>query len=304
MLNSMTGYGRSEQHNGLFACKVEIRSVNNRFIEINTRLPKFLAALELPIKKLIKSRCARGSFDLFLNLENNSESSANSEVKPNLRMASQYFEAFKQIKEELGLSGDIPIDALLDLKDIIKTEPLTLDASHESIILETVEQALSALIEMRREEGENLQADLAERLQGIRQLAGSIKERQPVVLEEYRKRLQDKIKTLTEGIELDPTRLAQETALLADRCDISEEITRLESHLEQFSDLFQKGGPMGRKLEFIIIAVLVLALVYFAYDQDHRFQIGGLSGFPACDRDQKPPGKDQGTAPEHRIIVR
>ena len=251
MLNSMTGYGRSEQHNGLFACKVEIRSVNNRFIEINTRLPKFLAALELPIKKLIKSRCARGSFDLFLNLENNSESSANSEVKPNLRMASQYFEAFKQIKEELGLSGDIPIDALLDLKDIIKTEPLTLDASHESIILETVDQALSALIEMRREEGENLQADLAERLQGIRQLAGSIKERQPVVLEEYRKRLQDKIKTLTEGIELDPTRLAQETALLADRCDISEEITRLESHLEQFSDLFQKGGPMGRKLEFI-----------------------------------------------------
>jgi uncharacterized protein (TIGR00255 family) len=251
MLNSMTGYGRSEQHNGHFACKAEIRSVNNRFIEINTRLPKFLTALELPIKKLIKSRCARGSFDLFLNLENNDEPSANSEVKPNLRMASQYFEAFKQIKEELGLSGDIPIGALLDLKDIVKTEPLTFNASHESMILETVEQALSALIEMRREEGENLQADLAERLQGIRQLAGSIKERQPVVLEEYRNRLQEKIKTLTGGIELDETRLAQETALLADRCDISEEITRLESHLEQFNDLFQKNGPLGRKLEFI-----------------------------------------------------
>jgi uncharacterized protein (TIGR00255 family) len=251
MLNSMTGFGRSEQHNGHFACKAEIRSVNNRFIEINTRLPKFLAALELPIKKLIKSRCARGSFDLFLSLETSDESSADTVVKPNLGMASQYFQAFKQIKDELGLSGDIPIDALLNLKDIIKTEPLTLDTSHESMIMETVEQAVSDLIEMRREEGKNLQADLAERLQGIRQLAASIQERQPAVLEEYRNRLREKIKTITEGIELDETRLAQETALMADRCDISEEITRLGSHLEQFNDLFQKDEPLGRKLEFI-----------------------------------------------------
>lgn len=247
----MTGYGRSEQHNGHFTCRAEIRSVNNRFIEINIRLPKYLAALELPIKKLIKSKCARGSFDLFLNMEKNDDSSADLEVKPNLGMASQYFKAFKQIKEELGLAGEIPIEALLDMKDIIKTEPPTVDESQESMILETVEAALSSLIEMRREEGENLQTDLAGRLKGIRQLTESIRERQPVVLEEYRSRLQEKIKTLTEGIELDETRLAQETALLADRCDISEEITRLGSHLEQFNNLFQKEGALGRKLEFI-----------------------------------------------------
>lgn len=251
MLNSMTGYGRSEQHNGHFACKAEIRSVNNRFIEINIRLPKYLAALELPIKKLIKSKCARGSFDLFLNLEKNDDSSADLEVKPNLGMASQYFKAFKQIKEELGLAGEIPIEALLDMKDIIKMEPLTVDESQESMILETVAAALSSLIEMRREEGENLQTDLAGRLKGIRQLTETIRERQPVVLEEYRNRLHEKIKTLTEGMELDETRLAQETALLADRCDISEEITRLGSHLEQFNNLFQKEGALGRKLEFI-----------------------------------------------------
>lgn len=247
----MTGYGRSEQHNGHFTCRAEIRSVNNRFIEINIRLPKYLAALELPIKKLIKSKCARGSFDLFLNMEKNDDSSADLEVKPNLGMASQYFKAFKQIKEELGLAGEIPIEALLDMKDIIKTEPPTVDESQESMILETVAAALSSLIEMRREEGENLQTDLAGRLKGIRQLTESIRERQPVVLEEYRSRLQEKIKTLTEGIELDETRLAQETALLADRCDISEEITRLGSHLEQFNNLFQKEGALGRKLEFI-----------------------------------------------------
>ena len=251
MLNSMTGYGRSENQNGIFTCKAEIRSVNNRFIEINTRLPKYLAALELPIKKLIKSKCARGSFDLFLNLEKNDDSGADLAVKPNLGLATQYFEAFKQIRDKLGLADNMPIEALLSLKDIIKTEPMTLDTSQEAMVLETVEEALSALIDMRQEEGANLQKDLADRLQGIQQLAQSIQERQPVVLEEYRNRLKDKLKTLTEGMELDETRLAQETALLADKSDISEEIIRLGSHLEQFNDLFETQGPIGRKMEFI-----------------------------------------------------
>jgi uncharacterized protein (TIGR00255 family) len=247
----MTGYGRSEKQNGQFACKAEVRSVNNRFIEVNTRLPKFLSALELPLKKLIKSKCARGSFDLFLTLEKEDAAGADLEIKPNLSLATQYFEAFKKIKDELGLAGDMPIEALLGVKDIIKTEPLTLDTSQEEMILETVEDALSALIKMRQEEGNNLQRDLVGRLQEIHQLAQKIQERQPVVLEEYRNRLKDKIKTLTEGMELDETRLAQETALMADRCDISEEITRLGSHFEQFNAMFEKAGPIGRKMEFI-----------------------------------------------------
>ena len=251
MLNSMTGYGRSEKQNGIFACKAEIRSVNNRFIEINTRLPKFLSALELPLKKLIKSKCARGSFDLFLTLEKDDATGADLEVKPNLGLATQYHEAFKQIKEILGLKGDLPLEALLGMKDIIKAVPLTLDTSQEEMILKTTEEALSALIKMRQEEGDNLRKDLTGRLQDIHQLIQSIQGRQPVVLQEYRSRLNDKLKLLTEGMELDETRLAQETALMADRCDISEEITRLGSHLEQFSDMFKKTEPIGRKMEFI-----------------------------------------------------
>jgi uncharacterized protein (TIGR00255 family) len=247
----MTGYGRSEKQNGQFACKAEVRSVNNRFIEVNTRLPKFLSALELPLKKLIKSKCARGSFDLFLTLEKEDAAGADLEIKPNLGLATQYFEAFKKIKDELGLAGDMPIEALLGVKDIIKTEPLTLDTSQEKMILETVEEAISALIKMRQEEGNNLQKDLAGRLQDINQLVQKIQERQPVVLEEYRNRLNDKIKTLTEGMELDETRLAQETAIMADRSDISEEITRLGSHFEQFNSMFEKAGPIGRKMEFV-----------------------------------------------------
>ena len=251
MLNSMTGYGRSEKQNGNFACKAEIRSVNNRFIEINTRLPKYLAALELPLKKLIKSKCARGSFDLFLTLEKEDASSADLEIKPNLGLATQYHEAFKQIKDELGLKGDMPLEALLGVKDIIKAEPLTLDASQEAMILNTTDEALSALIKMRQEEGGNLQKDLANRLKEIHQRVQKIQERQPVVLQEYRNRLNDKLKLLTDGAELDENRMAQETALMADRCDISEEITRLGSHLEQFSDMFIKTEPIGRKMEFI-----------------------------------------------------
>jgi uncharacterized protein (TIGR00255 family) len=247
----MTGYGRSEKQNGQFACKAEVRSVNNRFIEVNTRLPKFLSALELPLKKLIKSKCARGSFDLFLTLEKEDAAGADLEIKPNLGLATQYFEAFKKIKDELGLTGNMPIEALLGVKDIIKTEPLTLDTSQEEMILETVEEAISALIKMRQEEGNNLQQDLTGRLQDIHQLVQNIKERQPVVLEEYRNRLNDKIKTLTEGMDLDETRLAQETAIMADRCDISEEITRLGSHFEQFNSMFEKTGPIGRKMEFV-----------------------------------------------------
>jgi uncharacterized protein (TIGR00255 family) len=210
-----------------------------------------LAALELPLKKLIKSKCARGSFDLSLTLEKDDASGADLEIKPNLGLAAQYYEAFKQIKGELGLTGDMPLEALLGVKDIIKAEPLTLDTSQEEMILETVEDALSALIKMRQEEGNNLQKDLADRLAGIHQLTQRIQERQPVVLQEYRNRLTDKLKLLTEGIELDESRLAQETALMADRCDISEEITRLGSHLEQFSDMFKKAEPIGRKMEFI-----------------------------------------------------
>ena len=251
MLNSMTGFGRAEQSNGPFACKAEIRSVNNRFIEINTRLPKFLAALELPIKKLIKSRCSRGSFDLFLTLEKSDESGAEMEIRPNLPLAKQYHEAFRRIQKQLDLPGELSLEALMGMKDVVKAEPPTLDASQEEMILKTVDAALSTLIEMRQEEGKHLQKDLSGQLQSIHQLTENIRERQPVVLEEYRTRLKEKVKTLTEGLDLDETRLAQESALMADKSDISEEITRLNSHLSQFRELFNKSEPIGRKLEFI-----------------------------------------------------
>lgn len=251
MLKSMTGFGRSEKQSGAFACKVEIRSVNNRFIEANTRLPKHLSALELPLKKRIKARCARGSFDVFVTLEQAGGEPADQKLQPNFELASQYVEAARQLKEKLGLSGDLPLEALLNVRDILVVEPLVLDASQESMILETVEDALTALIRMREEEGANLEAELTQQIRKIVEHVEAIRERQPVVVEAYRERLREKIQTLTNGQEYDATRLAQETAFMAERCDIAEEITRLHSHLGQFQELLGSKEPAGRKLEFI-----------------------------------------------------
>ena len=151
----------------------------------------------------------------------------------------------------MNLEGEIKIDAVFGLKDIIEVEPLTLDDSQETMILDTVDQALDSLNQMRREEGKNLQDDILGRLESVTQLTQALQERQPIVIQEHQNRLLEKVKTLSNGIELDPTRLAQEVAVMADRCDISEEITRLKSHLGQFNMLTQSDDPLGRKLEFI-----------------------------------------------------
>lgn len=251
MLKSMTGFARYENQNGELTCKVEIKSVNNRFIDINTRLPKSLAALELPLKKLVKSKCARGSFDISISLESNGQSGANFEIKPNLPLAAQYLKAFNQIRDDLKLQGEIDINAILGQRDIVKPELKEADDSSEETVTSTVEKTLSDLIKMREDEGANLEKDIISQIKGIEKLGGAIKSLQSTTVQEFQDRLKEKIQTLTNGMELDPARMAQETALLADRCDVTEEIIRLKSHLDQFYKLAESDGPQGRKLEFL-----------------------------------------------------
>ncbi|MEE3346741.1 MAG: YicC/YloC family endoribonuclease [Nitrospinota bacterium] len=251
MLISMTGFGRAECQDGDYSYKAEIRSVNNRFIEINTRLPKAFLDLELPLKKLVKSHCARGSINVTITLANANGNPGDWEIKPNLPLASQYVEALKEIQTSLGLEGKVNIDSIIGLRDIIKVEPVTIDPAKESLLLNIAESALASLQKMREEEGKYLQNDLSERIDTIEKHAEQIKTRQPEIIQEYKARLKEKIKLLNDGIEIDESRLAQETAILADRCDITEEITRFVSHLKQFRKLFESTEPMGRKLEFI-----------------------------------------------------
>jgi len=251
MLTSMTGFGRAECQDGDYSYKAEIRSVNNRFIEINTRLPKAFLDMELSLKKLIKSHCARGSINITITLANSNDSAGEWEVKPNLSLASQYVDALKEIQTSLGLEGQVHIDSVVGLRDVFKIEPIAIDPAKESLLLNMAKEALASLQKMREEEGAHLQKDLAERIDSIEKHAAEIEKRQPEVIQEYKARLKEKIKLLNDGVEIDESRLAQETAILADRCDITEEVTRLTSHLSQFRKLFDSSEPIGRKLEFI-----------------------------------------------------
>ena len=251
MLISMTGFGRAESQEGDYTYQAEIRSVNNRFIEINTRLPKAYVDLEQPLKKLIKSHCSRGSISLTISLANSNEGSGEWDVRPNLSLATQYVDALNQIRDSLGLQGEIDLKSVVGLRDIIKIEPVALDPAKKDLILNIATEALTSLQKMREEEGENMQKDLAERIDAIESHAAEIESRHPEVIKEYQEKLNDRIKTLNEGVGLDETRLAQEAALLADRSDITEEMTRLRSHLKQFRNFFNAKEPIGRKLEFI-----------------------------------------------------
>jgi uncharacterized protein (TIGR00255 family) len=251
MLISMTGFGRAECQEGDYTYQAEIRSVNNRFIEITTRLPKAYVDLEQPLKKLIKSHCSRGSINLSISLANSNEGSGEWEVKPNLSLATQYIDALNQIRDSLGLQGEVDLKSVVGLRDIIKIEPVALDPAKKDLILNITTEALVSLQKMREEEGENMQKDLAQRIDAIESHAAEIESRHPEVIKEYQEKLNERIKTLNEGVGLDETRLAQEAALLADRSDVTEEMTRLKSHLDQFRNFFAAKEPIGRKLEFI-----------------------------------------------------
>ena len=247
----MTGFGRAEYQKDDYTYQAEVRSVNNRFIEINTRLPKAYLDLEQPLKKLIKSYCSRGSISLTISIGNSNENTGEWEVKPNLPLATQYLAALNQIRNTLKLEGEIDLKSLSGIRDIIKIEPLPVDPAKHELIINIATEALTSLKKMREEEGENLQKDLVQRIDTIENYAVEIESRHPEVTKEYQNRLKEKIKSLNEELDPDETRLAQEVALFADRCDITEEIIRLKSHLNQFKNFLNSKEPIGRKLEFI-----------------------------------------------------
>ena len=216
----MTGFGRAECQEKDYTYQAEIRSVNNRFIEINTRLPKAYSDLEQPLKKLIKSHCSRGSISLTISLVSSNDNPGEWEIKPNLSLAKQYLDALKQLQNSLGLSGEVDLKSVIGLREIIKIEPVTMDPAKKDLILNITKEALNSLQTMREEEGKNLQKDLGQRIDSIENHLADIKSRHPQVVEEYQEKLKERIKNITHGLELDAARLAKEAALLADRSDI------------------------------------------------------------------------------------
>lgn len=251
MIKSMTGYGRVVALLDGRNIAVEAKSVNHRFLEISLRTPSALFPLEMEYKKKIGERFKRGRIDVSIRLEG--EGADTSKVNLNLEIAHNYFDVLSRLKAEFHLQEPITLKSLTVFRDIF-TPPSETELSPDflSRVEKTLQEALSMLVNMRQDEGMALYSDMQMRLKVITEIMETIRLRAPQVVLEYQKRLADRIKELTAGYVLDDARLAQEVAIMADRCDITEELVRMQSHINQFEALLQSEDAEGKKIDFLL----------------------------------------------------
>ncbi|MRR17402.1 MAG: YicC family protein [Deltaproteobacteria bacterium] len=251
MIKSMTGYGRVDTLCGGRSIVVEAKSVNHRFLEIALRTPAALNPLEMEYKKKIGERFKRGRIDVTIRLEG--ESADTSRLNLNMEVARDYFDVLSRLKNELDIQEPISLKSLISFRDIFTPPAETqLDADFLTHVEQTLQEALSLLANMRQDEGIALFSDMQMRLRAIEETMAAIQSRAPQIVLEYQKRLSERIKDLTSGLEIDAGRLAQEVAIMADRCDITEEIVRMQSHIGQFDVLLQSDDAEGRKIDFLL----------------------------------------------------
>ena len=251
MLKSMTGYGKGEATapNGNFL--VEIRAVNHRYGEISVRLPRSFYAFENEVKRLAASVLKRGKIDISVQWDE--ATAANNAPQLDIAVARGYYEAYTRLVKEFNVPQDAPISYIMSQKGVMKEVSVTVDETElQPQLLAAVKVAVEALDVMRTREGEALARDLQARRRQIAEWSNLVGERTPQVVLEYRQKLKTRLEQLLEGAEMDENRLAQEIALLADRCDITEELVRLSSHFNQFDEALRSSEPVGRKLDFLM----------------------------------------------------
>ena len=250
-VRSMTGYGRGEHIAEERKFTVEMRSVNHRYNDMTIKLPRSLASLEDKIKKRIMRDVFRGKTDVYISFE--TFSAADVEVKLNEALAAAYTEKLRLLEEKFSLLGGDLLELTAKFPDVITVEKAQ---QEEAVIWEALEPALEEAVEkfvaMRTVEGENLKRDILLKAERIKALVAEVKERSPLVVLEYQEKLDNRLKDLLGGVDIDPQRLATEVAVFADRGCVDEEVTRLESHLVQLKDILDGGGQVGRKLDFLI----------------------------------------------------
>ena len=250
MIRSMTGYGRAEGRTSLGTIRVEIRSLNHRFLELNVRLPRQFSPFELRVREMVRRYIARGKVDLTLRLDRTDQKLPLS-LGVDWDLAASYVAILREAKARFGLSGEPSLDHLVR-SGFISLEEMEVEEGVWEEMEPIVRRALEELLESRLREGEAICRDMRGRLEilgdTIRQME-SMAQRGP---EAYRERLLNRIRRLTEGVELDRERLEQEVAYMADKADITEELVRLKSHIQAFRDQLQKEEPVGRALEFLL----------------------------------------------------
>jgi uncharacterized protein (TIGR00255 family) len=251
MVSSMTGYGRAELVKENIKASVEISSVNNRFCEVQFRLPKFLSPLESKLKEMILSTTSRGKINYTLNWEESFP--ITSYVKLNQEAADVYHTIMTQLKEKYNLSGEIRVDHFLNLPDLIKVEKEEYDIDKAwEVMYEVTLKALEEFNSMRRSEGGRLASDLKQRVNYLEDAISEIERLAPVNVSNYRKKLKSKVSELLDNLVVDEQRIELEVALMAEKCDVTEECVRFKSHNQQFLSALEEGGPVGKRLTFLL----------------------------------------------------
>lgn len=251
MIKSMTGYGRAENVFDKYKISVEIKSVNNRYLDINTKVYKQYSFLEEVVRECVSKALSRGKVDIFVQIE--TVGVEDIKVSLNEGVVYGFKEATEKLSEIAGVENDMKVSSFIRLPDVFTIEKEEQDK--EAIISDAktvIEQAISDLSDNRQREGERLKLFFDECINSVKSIIAVIKERSPETVDEYKQRMKERISEILSGVEVDETRLLTEVGIFADKVNITEEIIRFESHLKEYSHLLEANEPVGRKLDFTI----------------------------------------------------
>ena len=250
MLKSMTGFGRCEMATDEYKISVEMKAVNHRYLDLSIKMPKKFNYFEAAIRAQLKKYIQRGKVDVFISYEDYTDEKMS--LKYNRSLAGEYMDYFRQMADELGIPNDATVMRLARCPEVFTMEQVPEDEEHMWQILEkAIGEAAEKFVETRTREGENLKQDLLGKLDYMVTLVDQIEERSPKIVEEYRAKLEDKVKELLEGSSVDEGRIAAEVVIFADKICTDEETVRLRSHIEATRKELTAGGSVGRKLDFI-----------------------------------------------------
>lgn len=250
MIKSMTGFGRSEIADGDRKIIIEMKSVNHRFCDITIKTPKKLSFFESTIRTYIKKYIERGKVDIFITYEDYTEN--NYIVKYNKDLAGEYMKYFNMMSEDFGIDNDITPSILGRLPDVLSLEEQTIDEEKLwEFIRQGLDKALEGFVASRALEGDNLKNNLLEKLYNMIHLVEYVEEVSPQLITDYRQKLIDKVTELMGTAGIDENRIAAEVIIYADKICVDEETVRLKSHIESTIDILERGGSVGRKLDFI-----------------------------------------------------
>ena len=251
MIKSMTGYGSAKGCCEGLNIGIELRSVNNRYLDCSVRLPRGFLFAEEAVKSRVQTHISRGKIDVYVSVDSTGADAM--VVKVNEKLAAGYVEAVRQLADAYGLENSLTATALGRMPDVLSVEKHDADADAvTAAISETAEQALLAYDDMRRREGQKLHDDISGRLDTIERYVGEIERRSPETVREYRERLWKKMSEVLQNTALDEQRILLEAGIFADKVAVDEETVRLRSHIAQMRSMLAEGSPIGRKMDFLV----------------------------------------------------